>query len=123
MRSTLRTLARRAPSRPAARTCARYGVTSSPGPRPCRRPRSASSACLPWYVAAAQASYIQGLVLAHALAAPSAAEGRVLGRTAQQMRDEVERAEETRRKVDGVEPFVEGQCVLFPSLFFAHAAR
>ncbi|GAA5845804.1 hypothetical protein JCM9279_002380 [Rhodotorula babjevae] len=63
---------------------------------------------LPWFVAAAQASYIQGLVLAHALAAPSANEGRVLGRSAQQMRDEVDRAEETRRKEEGVEPFVVG---------------
>lgn len=66
---------------------------------------------LPWYVAAAQASYIQGLVLAHALASSTTLVGPVLGRTAQEMRDEVEHAEVRRRNEEGVEPFVEGQCV------------
>ncbi|GAA5915817.1 hypothetical protein JCM8208_006874 [Rhodotorula glutinis] len=63
---------------------------------------------LPWYVAAAQASYIQGLVLAHALASSTTLVGPVLGRTAQEMRDEVEHAEVRRRNEEGVEPFVEG---------------
>ncbi|GAA5968524.1 hypothetical protein JCM21900_006632 [Sporobolomyces salmonicolor] len=65
---------------------------------------------LPWFVAAGQCSYIQGLVAGHAFAA---AEDGVLGGEAEQWR-ELEGKEATRRKDEGLEPFEVGHKFTLP---------
>ncbi|GAA5828557.1 hypothetical protein JCM11251_000849 [Rhodosporidiobolus azoricus] len=62
---------------------------------------------LPWFIAAAQASYIQGLLCAHAFANED--HGRLLpGGTRQGALRELEEEEERRRKDGEGEPFIEG---------------
>ncbi|GAA6019763.1 hypothetical protein JCM10207_009255 [Rhodosporidiobolus poonsookiae] len=62
---------------------------------------------LPWFIAAAQSAYIQGLVAAHAFAADDP--GKLLPRgTVEGALEELEREEERTREEDGVEPFVVG---------------